>query len=114
MRQSVNTEDMNLPGCKVLLLTLTEKNKDDLVNFGLIIPKFESPEILAKTDGVMVALDDHGSSPECTDGANAVLAGTKAVMLTRESANGDYPTQAVEVMFATCLQAETAIHYNDV
>ncbi|KAE9275567.1 hypothetical protein PF001_g26520 [Phytophthora fragariae] len=59
-------------------------------------------------------VDDHGSSPECTDGANAVLAGTKAVMLTRESANGDYPTQAVEVMFATCLQAETAIHYNDV
>ncbi|KAE9337663.1 hypothetical protein PR003_g11907 [Phytophthora rubi] len=51
---------------------------------------------------------------ECTDVTNVVLDGTKAVMLSGESANGDYPTQAVEVMFATCLQAETAIHYNDV
>ncbi|KAG2961118.1 hypothetical protein PC119_g26207 [Phytophthora cactorum] len=32
-------------------------------------------------------------------------------MLSGESANGDYPTQAVEVMSATYLQAETAIHY---
>jgi pyruvate kinase len=29
-------ENMNLPGCKVLQPTLTEKDEDDLVNFGLV------------------------------------------------------------------------------
>ncbi|KAG6578183.1 Pyruvate kinase [Phytophthora cinnamomi] len=170
-------KNMNLPGCKVLLPTLTEKDEDDLVNFGLVhgidyisasfvrtgqdldnirkgMENFD--EILAKTDGIMVARGDLGmeippetvflaqkmmirkanlagkpvvtatqmlesmikaprpTRAECTDVANAVLDGTDAVMLSGESANGDYPTQAVEVMAATCLQAETAIHYDDV
>ncbi|RAW43267.1 hypothetical protein PC110_g630 [Phytophthora cactorum] len=91
-------KNMNLPGCKVLLPTLTEKDEDDLINFGLvhgidyiaasfvrtgqdidnirkvlgprgrgikIIAKIEShegmenfDEILAKTDGIMVARGD--------------------------------------------------------
>ncbi|KAL4116381.1 hypothetical protein PRIC2_011835 [Phytophthora ramorum] len=29
-------KNMNLPGCKVLLPTLTEKDEDDLINFGLV------------------------------------------------------------------------------
>ncbi|CAI5726699.1 unnamed protein product [Peronospora destructor] len=29
-------KNMNLPGCKVMLPTLTEKDEDDLVNFGLV------------------------------------------------------------------------------
>jgi pyruvate kinase len=28
-------KNMNLPGCKVLLPTITEKDEDDIVNFGL-------------------------------------------------------------------------------
>lgn len=189
-------KNMNLCGSKVFLPTLTEKDEDDLVNFGIvqgvdfisasfvrtpedveniratlgprgraikIISKIENLQglenfdaILEKTDGIMVARGDLGmeippekvslaqkmmirkaniagkpvltatqmldsmiSNPrptraECTDVANAVFDGSDSVMLSGETANGDFPIETVKTMANICVQAESCVHYNEV
>ncbi|MCJ7726577.1 MAG: pyruvate kinase, partial [Acidimicrobiia bacterium] len=48
---------------------------------------------------------------EVTDVANAVLDGTDAVMLSAETAIGEYPVQTIEVMARLCVEIESSPVY---
>ena len=48
---------------------------------------------------------------EATDVANAIYDGTSAIMLSGETAAGDYPVEAVETMVRIALRTEADINY---
>ena len=184
-------KNMNLPGVNVNLPTITEKDRHDLIEWGVknnvdfiaasfvrkgsdveyirsvlgdfankvsIISKVENMEgldnfndIVEKSDGVMVARGDLGmeirmeqiflaqkrmikrcnyagkpvvtatqmlesmtgaprpTRAEATDVANAILDGTDAVMLSGETAAGNYALDAVKCMASICREAEAYV-----
>ncbi|MDW4310726.1 pyruvate kinase [Staphylococcus saprophyticus] len=188
-----NKKGVNLPGVKVSLPGITDKDADD-INFGIsegvdfiaasfvrrpsdvldirklleakqnknisIIPKIENQEgidnikeILEVSDGLMVARGDMGveippesvpmvqkdlirqcnklgkpvitatqmldsmqrnpraTRAEASDVANAIYDGTDAVMLSGETAAGQYPEEAVKTMRNIAVSAEVAQDY---
>lgn len=186
-------KNVNLPGVVVDLPTLTKKDEEDLVQWGLpndidfiaasfvrkgsditnirkvlgprgrqikIISKVENQEgiqnfddILEESDAIMVARGDLGmeiptekiflaqkmmiqkcnqagkpvitatqmlesmvknprpTRAEATDVANAVLDGSDCVMLSGETAAGNFPVQAVQVMTKICAESERSLDY---
>ncbi|CAB4059340.1 PK [Lepeophtheirus salmonis] len=94
----------------------------------LIIPKIENQqgcnnidEIIEASDGIMVARGDMGieiptekkprpTRAEGADVANAILDGADCVMLSGETAKGDYPTTCVRTMAALAKEAESCFY----
>jgi pyruvate kinase len=123
----------DVPVIAKIELAQAYENLDDIIepSFGLMVARGDlgvqlpleripliQDEILRKTNAAgrisitaTEMLESMTKSPrptraEVTDVAHAVMAGTDAVMLSGETAVGDYPIQAVAAMASICLAVE--------
>jgi len=82
---------------------VVQKNLINLCN------KMEKPVITATQMLQSMITSSKPTRAEVSDVANAVFDGTDAVMLSAESATGDFPIECIEYMARIVLQAESAL-----